>query len=226
VAVPLAVVLAVGAAQAAPWPAGSEAQGREPRQAEPPPEPRRLEWVGVELAPFSTHLGRFPDPFATGRRQPPRWALGVGVDVRAFRFVWPEPRFYFAPVQVGAAVSLAGATTQLYKLGTEVGYHLRRGGFVLEAGAGLGLGGLAIEGEGNCDGSCVIGGLGLIFTPVVRVMAETREDGGGLTAGLLARLLFPVGGGNDTVLGNFQGRATLILVGLDVSYGPVEDVAD
>jgi hypothetical protein len=90
-------------------------------------------------------------------------------------------------------------------------------GRALEIGMAAGVGVLAVEyAEVGCDGSCDVGGAGVMFSPVVRYLLR---DGPGWTMGATVRAAIPLHVPSGDWVGHYSGRAVLYLVGFDVALG-------
>ena len=80
-----------------------------------------------------------------------------------------------------------------------------------------GVGVLAIQyAESGCDGSCNVGGAGVMLSPVVRYLFR---DGPGWTMGATLRAAIPLHVPSGDWFGHHTGRAVLYLVGFDVALG-------
>jgi hypothetical protein len=145
----------------------------------------------------------------------PRLGLGVGGMLRFGRHRWS--RGYFTPVELGGFVTVSGDLVISLRALTEGGAVFRGGLGVLEVGLGVGAGLLGIaHGDNHCDGTCLIGGKGVLLSPVVRYLFNdtTRVPVGIVLRGEVP-LLEPSGGG----FGYFTGWGSQVLLGLDLGVG-------
>lgn len=168
-----------------------------------PPAPLKQEIAGVEVSPFS--LG-------TGAR-----SLGIGATLRLGRHRWSG--FYWTPVQGGF---FAGGTgwkeTVMLKVQTELGLIGRSGLGAIEAGLGLGAGGLGMKNDAQpCnEGDCGVGGMGVMFSPVVRFLFRERATH---TIATFIRAEIPAGTTQGESLIQLRGFGMTFLVGLDLAGG-------
>jgi len=159
----------------------------------------KQEIAGVELAPASVGTAR--------------GGLGFGATLRLGRHRWPD--FYWTPVQGGFFAGGDGFDkTILVKIQTEAGWVFRSAAGALELGLGAGAGFLGMEtSHSGCDGSCQVGGVGIMFSPVLRYLFLERATH---TVGMFIRAEVPAG---DSEKGVLQGFGMTCLIGLDLAGG-------
>jgi hypothetical protein len=122
---------------------------------------------------------------------------------------------YWTPLALGLFAGWSGAPTSMALARTEAGLLWRGRALVLELGLGLGLGGLGVVyARTRCDADCVIGGVGLTASPVLRLV---RGLGAKRSLGGFVRVVLPGSEGN--FLGHNTGWAVLYLAGLDLGFG-------
>ena len=175
------------------------------------------EWFGLEFTPVSTHAGRMPERAFT--RPPERHSLGPAGALNLLRR--GHGRLYWTPLHLELHITTTGADTIYAAVQTEIGGALlRAGGWSLELGGALGYGGLEIASpDNNCDGTCAIGGVGAMFSPVLRVRHPLPAELPRLEIGLLFRTVIPLRQGTD-FFGQILARAVLFTAGLEVAVGP------
>ena len=181
----------------------SRAWGAETGETPAPISPLRQEIAGLELAPLSVGTGSS--------------ALGVGVTLRLGRHRWPG--FYWTPVQGGFFRSNGHFDeTSMLKVQTEVGLVRRYRLGTIEAGLGVGPGMLGIEDKSYpCnEGSCGVGGAGVLFSPVVRFLFQERTTH---TIAAFVRAEIPAGTTHGDWLVFLEGFGTAFLFGLDLGGG-------
>jgi len=164
----------------------------------------RQEIAGLELMPLSVGT-------AGGG------SLGLGATLRLGRHRWPH--FFWTPVQGGLFVG--GPDSEriiLLKIDTEAGLVLRSDIGTIEAGLGAGWGTLSMEDRSFfCnDGSCGVGGAGIMLSPVVRFLVRERSTH---TVGAFIRAAIPVGETRGDTLIYLKGFGMAFLVGLDLAAG-------
>ena len=174
----------------------------------------RQEWIGAEVANLSFNLGSPP----YGDDHPSRLQPGVGLQLRLFRHRWRNGP-YWTPLQMGSYYGWGrdGDWTFFAGAQTEVGGVLRIGDQILELGLGAGFGMLAIRyGEINTS-ALVLGGLGLMASPVVRYLfREARSH----TLGLVVRAEIPLSPPPESAEHPaYGGRGMLFLLGFDAGFG-------
>jgi hypothetical protein len=148
----------------------------------------RAEWIGVELSPAWLNLSARP----SAEESPPSMlSAGLAGTVRLFRLRFPgTDTGYWTPLQAGVGVAGAGAAGFLAHLSTEAGFRVGLAGDrSLEVGLALGAGVLGIEFSNGCDGSCWVGGLPVVMSPVARLAIL---DGDWLSTSVVVRALVPV----------------------------------
>lgn len=162
----------------------------------------RQEIAGVELAPFSVGSGASD--------------LGIGATLRLGRHRWPG--FYWTPIQGGFFAGGSGfKETILMKVQTEVGLVLRYGIGTLEAGLGVGPGLVSMRTAPNgCDGSCGVGGQGIMLSPLARFLFRDRASH---TVGMFIRAEVPVGSTHGESIIALRGFGMAVLCGLDLAGG-------
>ena len=168
------------------------------------------EWVGLELSPLSLNSGSSPGQALT------RFQPGPGGTLRLLRHRWT--RAYWTPLQAGLFVGEAGAGTIFAHVDMEGGGIISLGPrTALEFGLAAGVGILAIRyATSGCDGSCNVGGAGVMLSPVARYLFR---HGPGWTMGATARAVIPLQVPSGDWFGYFNGRAVLYLVGFDLALG-------
>jgi hypothetical protein len=175
-----------------------------------PPSSVRLEWVGIELSPISLNSGHPPSG-----QDPTRFQPGPGGTLRVLRHRWTQA--YWTPLQAGLFVGEGGSGTIFTHLDTEGGGIFPLGeGTALELGMAAGIGILAIRYASGCDGSCNVGGAGVMLSPVVRYLFQ---DGPVWTMGATARAVIPLQVPSGDWFGYYAGRAVLYLVGFELAVG-------
>lgn len=180
---------------------------------DPPGRNMRLEWAGVELLPLSVNAGTAPSPWPS----PDRFRAGLGGMLRGPRLRWTNA--YWTPVEAGAFVAGGGSGadgTVLLQVLTEGGLRLPVGGGTFELGLGAGLGGLAIDHPGSCDGTCAIGGVGPMLSPVVRYLVR---DQGHWSLGFVVRGAVPLRVPHGEWIATIDDFGALVLGGVDVGFG-------
>ena len=184
------------------------------RADEGPPGPgMRLEWAGAELLPLSVNAGSAP----SWAPSPARFRAGIGGMLRVVRLRWANA--YWTPVEAG--VFVAGDTSGddgvvLAQVATEGGLRLPVGGGTFELGLAAGAGGLAIAYPGTCDGTCALGGLGPMLSPVVRYLVR---DASRWSVGFVLRAAVPLRVEHQEWIGHIMGFGALVLGGVDVAFG-------
>jgi hypothetical protein len=184
------------------------------RAEEAPPEPgMRLEWAGAELLPLSVNAGSAPS-WATS---PARFRAGLGGMLRVVRLRWANA--YWTPVEAGVFVA-GGASGDdaivLAQVATEGGVRVPVGGGTFELGLAAGAGGLSIAYPGSCDGTCALGGVGPMLSPVARVLVR---DASRWSVGFVLRAAVPLRVPHGEWIGHITGFGALVLGGVDVSFG-------
>ena len=170
------------------------------------------EWVGLELTPVS---------FATS--EPPRDSRpnrsfsalqgGPGGTIRLLRYRWEQA--YIIPFMAGLYVSDGGKTI-LAHTAVEGGLIVPGTDRSLEVGVGLGLGILAMQYATGCDGSCIIGGTGVMASVAARYLFWNAPT---LTAGIAARMIIPVVEPMGEGFGNYTGWSSVVMGALEVGFG-------
>ena len=169
--------------------------------------PVRQEYAGFEGAPVGLAFGGASDG-GPSRLQP-----GGGATFRFGRHRWRHG--YLTPAEVGFFFS---EQTLLLDAQVEGGFVLPRPLQKLEVGVGAGIGLLEIAyAPTGCDGSCKVGGVGPLFSPVVRYLFI---DGPTMSVGASVRALIPVKMGSGNWGGTFlTGTGQLVLAAIDVAFG-------
>ena len=173
----------------------------------------RLEWAGAELLPLSVNVGSAPSFWPS----PNRFRPGLGGMLRGLRMRWTNA--YWTPLEAGAFVAGGGSGsdgTVLLQVATEGGLRLPFGGGIVELGLGAGLGGLAIDHGGQCDGTCAIGGVGPMLSPVARYLLR---DAAGWSFGFVVRGAIPLRVPHGEWIATIDGFGALVLGGVDVAFG-------
>lgn len=174
----------------------------------PPGPAAAQEWVGVELMPVSLSFG------GTWRGSPQRVQVGGGGTLRLLRRRWAS--FYVTPIEAGVYVT-AETKTIFSHVMVEAGYVAPGPLRGLEIGLAGGVGILAMEiGLNDCDGPCMIGGVGPMLSPVVRYRFVDRP---GWTVGAALRGVIPLHEPDGDWFGYFVGRGAMVGAALDVGFG-------
>jgi hypothetical protein len=176
--------------------------------AAPSRGPLRQEIVGVEVHTLS---------LAQGDGVSSRPSLGLGAMFRLGRHRWS--RGYLTPIQAGVFVgnpTESGPDVISARVMTEGGAIFRGDAGVLELGLGAGAGILAIVSGNGCDGSCNVGGKGVILSPVARLVFRESTH---VPIGIVLRGEVPVATPTGAGWGYFTGYGTQVMVGLDVGVG-------
>ena len=176
------------------------------------PSDMRFEWAGAELLPLSVNAGSVP----SWETPPTRFRAGLGGMLRGPRLQWPN--VYWTPLEVGGFVAgdRSGANgIVLMQVATEGGLRLPIGPGTFELGLGAGLGGLAIDYGTDCDGTCAIGGVGPMLSPVVRYLL----DAGHWSVGLVVRGAVPLRVPHGEWLSTMTGFGALVMGGMEVAFG-------
>jgi hypothetical protein len=165
--------------------------------------PLEQEVVGLEVTPLAKVFSRHNNEAV----------VGVGATLRFARRRWHT--WTWTPVALGYFGG--GQRLEEFIRGTavtEVGKIFRPGPVAIEAGLGLGVGGLLITQrvDQNCDGTCFGGGVGFFASPVVRVLFRERAP---YTLGAVMRVDLPIAFGNP----HFITYGAMALLGLDVAWG-------
>ena len=181
----------------------------------------RQEYVGVELAPLSLNAGSDQIGGAPHRFQP-----GFGGTVRVLRRSWADA--YWTPLMVGLFMAhrdlpnepvRSGEWTVLAHVQTEGGVRLPTRAGTLELGLAAGVGIISIPYKTDCDGSCLLGGKGILVSPVIHYLVRERPSS---TIGVSLRAVLPVTEPNGQGFGYYTGRAALFLLALDLGLGNLE----
>jgi hypothetical protein len=176
-----------------------------------------LDWIGLELSPIALNAGS-PTANSGIKTSPPRYSVAPGLTLRVGQHRWPS--FYWTPGQATFAFgarNAPGAPIVLAAVQTEIGLILPAGEHdVFEAGLAAGVGGLGIEVAYDCDGTCTIGGFGVMAAPVLR-LAHRWEGRAVKSAGVFARAAVPLQTKN--FLGYNSGWGALFLLGVDLAFG-------
>jgi hypothetical protein len=184
------------------------APGRALAAADDDPETLEQEVVGLEAHVVS---------MVQGDGVSPRPGVGLGGLLRLGRHRWT--RAYFTPFEVGLFVGGTDDADREISVTalTETGLMLRGGAGVLELGLGAGVDLLSIaHGDNHCDGTCAIGGKGVLVSPVVRwLFRDTTHFPVGVVLRADVPLTTPNGGG----FGWLNGWGTQLLLGFDVGVG-------
>ncbi|HEX2657536.1 MAG TPA: hypothetical protein VHU40_04660 [Polyangia bacterium] len=165
--------------------------------------PLKQEVAGLELSPVS--LG-------TGAR-----SVGVGATLRLGRHRWPG--IYWTPIQVGFFAGGPGwKETVLFVAQTEAGLVRRFGLGTIEAGLGVGPGALGMKNDVQpCnEGDCGVGGMGVMFSPVIRFLLRERATH---TIATFVRAEIPAGTTQGETTINLRGFGMTFLFGLDLAGG-------
>jgi hypothetical protein len=169
--------------------------------------PLSQEYAGFEAAPVGIAFG------GSSVAPPSRVQPGGGVTFRFGRHRWRYA--YLTPAQAGFFFS---EQTMLLHAQIETGFVFPHPLQELEVGLGAGVGLLGIAyGPAVCDGSCKIGGVGPLLSPVVRYLFV---DGPKMSVGASLRALIPVKMGRGNWGGAyFTGTGQLVLASIDVAFG-------
>ena len=172
----------------------------------------RWEWAAAELLPLSVNAGSVP----SWETPPTRFRAGLGGMLRGPRLRWTN--VYWTPLEVGGFVAGGGSGADgivLMQVATEGGLRLPVGPGTFELGLGAGLGGLSIDYGTDCDGTCAIGGVGPMLSPVVRYLV----DAGHWSVGLVVRGAVPLRVPHGEWLSTITGFGALVLGGVEVAFG-------
>jgi hypothetical protein len=176
-----------------------------------------LDWIGLELSPIALNAGA-PTASSGISTSPPRYSVAPGATLRVGQHRWPS--LYWTPGEATFAFgarNAPGAPIVLAAVQTEVGLILAAGEqTVFEAGLAAGVGGVAIEVAYDCDGTCTIGGFGVMASPVLR-LGHRWEGRAVKSAGVFARAAVPLQTKN--FLGYNSGWGALFLFGVDLAFG-------
>jgi hypothetical protein len=170
------------------------------------PQPLKQEYVGLEAHVLS---------LAQGNGVNPRPGLGLGGMLRFGRHRWSHG--YITPFELGGFVGGADGDIISFRALTEGGAVIRGDLGVLEVGLGVGAGLLSIaHGDNHCDGSCLIGGKGVLLSPVVRYLfRETTR----YPVGVVLRGEVPLFEPSGSAWGYYTGWGSQVLLGFDVGVG-------
>lgn len=176
----------------------------------PPREPN--EFVGLELSPvWAGHsVGKVEQRNGS---EGSVFVVHTGLSgVMRFGRV-NRPRFYWAPLEVGLAVSSDGLP-EMVMAASEFGLRLPLGKRVLlEVGSAIGIGVLGLGYINSCDGTCQVGGGRALVSPVVRVTAKSLDR---LAFGMVARAFVPLGTLEEGGF-YFPGYAVAASLGIEVT---------
>ena len=137
--------------------------------------------------------------------------------VRGPRLRWTNA--YWTPVEAGLFVGAPDQVSNviLAHVQTEGGVRLPlSGGEALELGLAAGFGILAIPYAVDCDGTCDVGGVGILVSPVARYLFHTDSH---WSVGAVLRGVVPLLAPHDRVFGYITGRGAILLGGVDVAFG-------
>jgi hypothetical protein len=169
----------------------------------------RQEWVGVEVPLLSYNGGTAQDG-----RAPSRTVPGLGATVWVLRRSWSFA--YVTPLQAGLFLGGLGDDSIFVHVDVEGGLALREGPRALELGLAAGAGILAVHYGGGCDGSCNLGGAGVVLSPVGRYLFLGRP---GFTTAFVMRVVIPLQVPSGDYFGHYTGRAVMLLTGLELAFG-------
>ncbi|HVT07524.1 MAG TPA: hypothetical protein VHO67_08705 [Polyangia bacterium] len=172
----------------------------------------RLEWVGAELLPLSVNAGSVP----SWETPPGRFRAGLGGMLRGPRLRWTN--VYWTPLEAGAFVAGGASGADgivLMQVATEGGLRLPAGPGTFELGLAGGLGGLAIDYGTDCDGTCAIGGVGPLLSPVARYLL----DAGHWSVGFVVRGAVPLRVPHGEWLSTITGFGALVTAGVEAAFG-------
>jgi len=174
------------------------------------------EVIGLELTPVSLALTQAPASWEGGAA-PSRVQAGPGGVIRLLRHRWTHA--YIIPLAAGVYVSVGTSparNTILARLQTEAGVIVPGTGRRLELGLAAGTGMLAMAYGNHCDGTCVIGGRGLIASPVARYLFR---DGPAVTVGASVRAIIPLAEPHGEGWGWFTGYGSILLGAVEFGFG-------
>ena len=170
------------------------------------------EWVGLELTPVS---------FATS--QPPRDGpsdrsfstvqAGPGGTIRLGRYRWEHA--YVIPFMASLYISSGDKTIFAHTQG-EGGVIVPGTDRRLELGVGFGVGILAMRYASGCDGSCIIGGTGLMASLAARFLLWNAPT---FTAGIGARAIMPLQEARGESFGTYRGHSSIVMGALELGFG-------
>lgn len=168
----------------------------------------RNEMIGLELSPMAAS-------FSDGSVEV---LPGFGIMARIARRRWMNT--YWTPVTTGLFAGKAdygwGGVVQVL---TEAGLSWRTPLVTVEAGWGLGVGVVATPVGDACDGTCSVGGYGLLASPVVRAIVR---DLSAVSLGLSLRAelpLVPPSHDREGLWGYYVGYGSVLLASVDVGFG-------
>jgi hypothetical protein len=169
--------------------------------------PLTQEYAGFEGAPMGFAFG------GSDAAPPELFQPGGGAIFRFGRHRWELG--YLTPAQVGFFFS---EQTMLLHAQVEGGFVFPRPLQRLEVGVGAGIGLLEIAyAPTGCDGSCKVGGVGPLFSPVLRYLFI---DGPRMSVGASVRAVIPVKMGSGNWGGTYlTGTGQLALAAIDVAFG-------
>jgi hypothetical protein len=167
--------------------------------------PLKQEYAGIEASPLGIVFGDAPVT-------PSRYQPGGGAIFRFGRYRWRYA--YLTPAELGFFFS---SETILLHAQIETGLVLPGPLSRLEVGLGAGLGLVRIAyANTGCDGTCSIGGVGPLFSPLVRYLFV---DDPKLSVGASVRALIPVMTPTGDWFGYFTGAGQIVLAAVDVAFG-------
>jgi len=172
----------------------------------PAPE-RRAELVGLELDALSLSLASPVDSHVTA---------GVGGMLRFGKLTWTHA--YWTPVELGAFGGGSGLSDVIVvRLLTEGGVRVGGAFGIFELGLGAGPGLVAIVTPGLCDGTCLLGGGGLVLSPVLRYLVVDLAP---VPLALVARGEVPTNTHQELPFGYARAYGAAVLLGVEVGSGP------
>lgn len=171
-----------------------------------PPADTRAELVGLEIDALSLSLAGPVDSHVKA---------GIGGMVRFGKLTWTHA--YWTPIELGIFLGGSGfKDVMLGRVLTEGGLRIKGGFGTFELGLGAGPGLLAIATPGQCDGTCRLGGAGLVLSPVLRYLVANLAP---VPLGLIARGEVPTSTREDLRYGYSRGYGAAVLFGVEVGSG-------
>lgn len=170
------------------------------------------EWIGVELTPASVALSSAPCCEADASLS--RAAVGFGGGLRALQHRWTHA--YLIPLQVDLYVSGTGSHTYLGDARVEGGAIIPGTDRRLQVGLGAGVGFLVMTYATHCDGSCNLGGAGVVLSPAARY---TFLSWSRLAMGASLRALIPLQRPSGEFFGFYRGDGRMLVGAIDLAFG-------
>jgi hypothetical protein len=179
----------------------------------PPAARPRGEWLALEASPLWLHLysrPSFPEQSLSSSVETSRVALGGGGTLRFFRVGLPG--LYWTPLQLGLGVG-APVVSFFLHASTELGGRLPGLGERLELGGALGAGVVVVTYAVDCDGDCFVGGMPVVFSPVLRF---TLNESPRFPVSVITRAIVPLARPHSPS-SHFHGWGTIVMFGLELA---------